>query len=83
MNRVCNTSNIEIDENNYMKDRTVCKSCYNKNRRRSDDEKKKKVVNSVNNTNKNKKKQKLLTLWITIIEHFWSVPVFRVKQILC
>ena len=32
MNRVCNTCNIEIDEINYMKDRTVCKSCYNKNR---------------------------------------------------
>ena len=61
MNRVCNTCNIEIDENNYMKDRTVCRSCYNKNRRKnqqpkSDDEKKRKVVNSVNNTNKNKKK---------------------------
>ena len=52
MNRVCNTCNIEIDENNYMKDRTVCKSCYNKNRR--------KVVNSVNNTNKNKKKTKVV-----------------------
>ena len=30
MNRICNTGNIEIDENNYLKDRTVCKTCYNK-----------------------------------------------------
>ena len=57
MNRVCNTCNIEIDENNYMKDRIVCKSCYNKNRRKnqqpkSDDEKKRKVVDSVNNNNR-------------------------------
>ena len=32
MNRICNTCNIEIDENDYLKDRTVCKNCYNKNR---------------------------------------------------
>ena len=60
MNRVCNVCNIEINENNYMKDRTVCKSCYNKNRRKnqqpkSDDKnnnkKKTKVVDSVNNNN--------------------------------
>ena len=62
MNRICNTCNIEIDENNYLKDRTVCKTCYNKNRRKtnnntkiqnqqpkSDNKKKRKVVNSVNN----------------------------------
>ena len=53
MNRVCNTCNIEKNENNYMKDRTVCKSCYYRNRRKnqqpkSDDKKKRKVVNSVN-----------------------------------
>ena len=35
MNRFCNTCNIEIDENNCLKDRTVCKSCYNKNRRKN------------------------------------------------
>ena len=54
MNRICNTCNIEIDKNNYLKDRTVCKTCYNKNRRKnqqpkSDNKKKRKVVNSVNN----------------------------------
>ena len=36
MNRICKTCNIEIDENDYLKDRTVCKSCYNKKRRKSD-----------------------------------------------
>ena len=72
MNRICNTCNIEIDDDNYLKDRTVCKSCYNKNRRKnnnntiiqnqqpkSDDKKKRKIVNSVNNTNVNKKKTKV------------------------
>ena len=34
MNRTCSTCKIEIDENNYLKDRTVCKNCYNKNRRK-------------------------------------------------
>ena len=29
-----NVSEIKIDENNYKKDRTVCKSCYNKNKKK-------------------------------------------------
>ena len=62
MIRICNFCNIEIDENNYLKDRTGCKNCYNKNKRKtnnntiiqnlqpkSDNIKKRKVVNSVNN----------------------------------
>ena len=56
MNRVCNNCNIEIDKYNYLKDRTVCKSCYNKNRRKN---------NNNNNTlsdDKKRRKQKLLTM---------------------
>ena len=62
MNRICKICNIEINENNYLKDSTVCKSCCNKNRRKnnnntliqnqqpkSDYKKKRKVVNLVNN----------------------------------
>ena len=30
MNRSCNTCKIEVDENNYFKDRTICKSCNKK-----------------------------------------------------
>ena len=65
MNRICNACNIEIGDDNYLKDRTLCKSCYKKNRRKnnnntiiqnqqpkSDDKKKRKVVNSVNNNNR-------------------------------
>ena len=66
MNRVCNTCNIEIDENNYLKDRTVCKSCYNKNRRKNNnntshqqpniengnDKKKLKIINNKDNNPK-------------------------------
>ena len=57
MNRICNNCNIEIDKNNYLKDRTVCRSCYNNNRRKNqqlkdDDKKKTKVVDSVNNNNR-------------------------------
>ena len=36
MNQICNSCNVEIDDYNYLKDRTVCKSCYNKNRRKND-----------------------------------------------
>ena len=35
MNRNCSACNIIIDINNYKKDRTVCKSCYNINKRKN------------------------------------------------
>ena len=35
MKRNCSVCNITIDENNYLKHKTVCKSCYNKNRRKN------------------------------------------------
>ena len=35
MNRNCSACNIKIDENKYLKHKTVCKSCYNKNRRKN------------------------------------------------
>ena len=37
MNRICNLCNIIINDNNYLKNRTVCKSCYNKNRRKNNE----------------------------------------------
>ena len=35
MNRNCSACSIIIDKNNYKKDRTVCKSCYNINKRKN------------------------------------------------
>ena len=35
MNRNCTACNIMIDINNYRKDRTVCKTCYNKTKRKN------------------------------------------------
>ena len=35
MNRNCTACNILIDINNYKKDRTVCKTCYNENKRKN------------------------------------------------
>ena len=63
MNRNCSVCNIKIDKNNYLKNRTVCKSCYNKYRRKNNnitliqseqpksdnDKKKRKAAESVNN----------------------------------
>ena len=65
----------KIDEDNYKKDRNICKNCYNMNKktynkntfsRKDNNKKKRRNNNSVNNAkdNKRKKKQKLLTLWI-------------------
>ena len=35
MNRNCSACDLMIDINNYKKDRTVCKTCYNKNKRKN------------------------------------------------
>ena len=35
-NKFCTVCKIKKDENNYKKDRTVCKSCYNKKKRRNE-----------------------------------------------
>ena len=35
MNRNCSICNIKINENNYLKHKTVCRICYNKNRRKN------------------------------------------------
>ena len=57
MNRICNTCNKEIDENNYLKDRIVCKSCYNKNRRKINSksliQNQQPKVDKINNSNYN------------------------------
>ena len=34
--KICTVCKIKIDENNYKKDRTVCKGCYNKKKRKND-----------------------------------------------
>ena len=65
----CTVCNIKIDEDNYKKDRNICKNCYNMNRKkctintfyRTDNIKeKRKVVHSVNYKKINKKKRKVI-----------------------
>ena len=34
-NKNCSVRNIKVDINNYKKDRTVCKDCYNKKKRKN------------------------------------------------
>ena len=34
-NKNCSVSNIKLDINNYNKDRTVCRECYNKKKRKN------------------------------------------------
>ena len=46
MNRNCSACNIIIDTNNYKEDRTVCKSCYNKNKRKNNN-----IILTPNKTN--------------------------------
>ena len=45
----CTVYNIKIDEDNYKKDRSICKNCYNSNRKKynSDNKEKTQDVNSV------------------------------------
>ena len=35
VNKFCTACNLKTDSKNYLKDTTVCKSCYNKNRRKN------------------------------------------------
>ena len=53
----CTVCNIKIDEDNYKRDRNICRSCYNTNRKKYNNNNKEKtqVVNSVN-----KKKTKVV-----------------------
>ena len=54
MNRICNTCSIEKDKNNYLKDRTVCKSCYNRNRRKNNTKQnQQQKIDKINNNNDN------------------------------
>ena len=59
--------NIKTDEKSYLKDRTVCKCCYKKNRRKNT------LIHnqqpkSIKTKPMIKRKEKLLTVWIIIVE---------------
>ena len=53
MNRNCSACNILIDINNYKKDRTVCKTCYNKKKRKNITSHQQPNIENVNNNNNN------------------------------
>ena len=61
MNRNRSVCNIKIDEKNYFKDRTVCKSCYKKNRRKNNNNTliQNQQLKSDNNNDDDKKKRKV------------------------
>ena len=52
------TFNIETDENDYLKERTVCKSCYNENRRKKNNniliQKQRTKIDNVKNSKNNR-----------------------------
>ena len=54
-NKFCSACKIKIDENNYKKDRTVCKKCYNKKKRKNEYNT---SIHETKITNVNNKKQK-------------------------
>ena len=55
MNRNCSACNIKIDENNYLKHRTICKTCHNENRTKNNNntitENEQPKVNKINTNN--------------------------------
>ena len=52
----CTVCNMKLDVVNYLKHRTVCKSCFNKNRRK----------NNKNTSHHNQKSKLLITIRVTI-----------------
>ena len=55
VNKKLTVCNMKVDVVNYLKQRTVCKSCYNKNRRK----------NNNNTSNQNQKSKVLITITMT------------------
>ena len=51
MNRNCTICKIVIDENNYLKHRTICKKCHNENRRKNNNTLTPNIENVNNNNN--------------------------------
>ena len=50
-NKNCSACNIKLDINNYKKDRTVCKDCYNKKKRKNNLIQRPKIENGNDNNN--------------------------------
>ena len=78
-NKNCSACSIKLDINNYKKDRTICKDCYNKKKRKININTLPKIKLLKTLTRHNNQKLKLT---ITI-EHYRSVLVFQVKYTLC
>ena len=53
-NKNCSACNIKLDINNYKKNRTVCKDCYNKKKRKNN------LIQQPKNENDNNNNRKLL-----------------------
>ena len=50
-NKNCSVCNIKLDINNYKKDRTVCKDCYNKKKRKNNLIQQPKIENEIDINN--------------------------------
>ena len=66
-NKNCTLCNMKLDINNYKKDRTICKECYNKNRRKKFNEQKfhtdvKKLFEPITNHTTDSSKKNTFTL---------------------
>ena len=48
-NKNCTVCNMKLDVVNYLKNRTVCKTCYNKNRRKMINKENNFILESLNN----------------------------------
>ena len=68
-NKNCSACNIKLDINNYKKDRTVCRDCYNKKKRKNNLVQNEITIShqskieNVNNNNNNR----------TLLEHLFQV----------
>ena len=72
-NKNCSACNIKLDEDNYKKDRTACRNCYNKEKKNNDNtliQNQRPKINEVNNNNHNR-------------STFLVGPFFQVKHTIC
>ena len=77
MNRIFNACKVKTNKNNYLKDRTVCKSRYNKNRRKNNNNTiiENEIINShrqlkIKNVNINKNNRSLIIAFSNCVKTY-------------
>ena len=71
-NKTCTLCNMKLDEVNYLKHRSVCKTCYNENRRK----------NNINTSHHSQELKVLITITISIKPQTSSHELLEILEVM-